>query len=68
MKLRPRRPLTPRQSAAVACLLDGLNFRQSAEAIGCTVSAFEKTARRARDKLRDQRLTVRWIRARGTPC
>jgi len=60
-----RKQLTPRQSAAVACMLDGLSFRQSAEAIGCTVGAFRQLARRARANTGNPRLSLRWVRARG---
>lgn len=59
--------LTPRQSAAVACLLDGLNEHQSAAAIGCSPKAFSELARHARRNLGEQRLSIRWIRAKGVP-
>lgn len=60
--------LTPKQSAVVACLLDGLSPRQGAAAVGCTVAAFDEAARRLRRKLAEPRLCVRWIRAKGAPC
>lgn len=59
--------LTPRQSAAVACMLDGLTCRQAAQAIGCTHKAFSELAFHARRKLCEPRLSIRWIRKHGAP-
>jgi len=58
--------LTPRQSGAVACLLDGLNGRQGAAAMGMTPRSFYNLCRRVRNVTGDMKLTPLRMRRRSS--
>lgn len=44
------KPLTAFESGALACMIDGLVYKQAADAMGCTAHAIKKALHRARVK------------------